>query len=141
MSAILYSLSGAVAGAVVIGLLARQAADQGNRRRLALYALGLVGAALIYVARAAAADVGPGGRGHLPVEALGLSLFTLLAALGLARWPALLALGWAGHALWDLLRGAHAAYIPAWYPPACGGFDLVVAGYLAWLLWRRPAKP
>jgi hypothetical protein len=94
MSAILYTLLGAVAGAVVVGLLARLAADRGDRRGLALYALGLVGAAFVYVACAAAAAGGPGGRGQLPLEALGLSLFTLLAALGLARWPALLALGW-----------------------------------------------
>jgi hypothetical protein len=123
-----------VAVAVVVGGFGSRVA---GRLQLALYALGLVGAALVYVGLAAF----NGGREQLPLEALGLALYTLVAVLGVGRWPPLLVVGWAGHAAWDLLHpGGYAPYVPGWYPPACIGFDLAVAAYLAWLLWRRGAR-
>ncbi len=128
---ILPALAGAVAAALLVGF----GNARGGIRLLPLYALGLVGAALVYVGFAAFS----GGQERLPLEALGLSLYTLVAVLGARRWPALLAAGWAGHALWDLLLhpASGSAYVPGWYPAACAGFDVVVGAYLGWLLWRR----
>lgn len=95
-------------------------------------ALGLVIAALVYLAFAAAAGAWDG----LAVEAVGLILFALVAGLGL-RWPWLLALGWAAHAGWDLALHSSGPqdYAPFWYPPACVGSDLLLAGFLVALFW------
>ncbi|HVT57491.1 MAG TPA: DUF6010 family protein [Thermoanaerobaculia bacterium] len=128
------ALAGAAVGAVFVGL----GSYLGGKRELALYALGLAGAAVIYVGFAAWG----GGREHLGVEALGVALFTLVVVTGVKWWPPLLAIGWAGHAAWDLARHTQGevAYVPGWYPAACSGFDLVVAAYLGWFLWRRAAS-
>ena len=110
-----------VAIAFVIGVRAL-----GAVRATRVYAIGLVVAALIYLVFAA------GGRasgGSLALEAFGVLLYGAVAWAGLRSMP-VLALGWAGHAAWDLMihtRGTGATYTPDWYPWACVGFDLVVA--------------
>lgn len=100
----------------------------GERRVLAV---GLVAAALIYVALAA-------GRAPviwLGVELLGVAVFAAIALLGLRHSPWWLASGWAVHPAWDLglhlyLRGGP-AFTPRWYTLACLSFDLAVAAYAA----------
>src|SRR5918995_7549021 len=67
------------------------------------------------------------------VEYVGLLAFTALATIALARDSALLlAIGYLGHGLWDLLhhrRGVDTR-MPWWYVPVCLGYDTVVAIYV-----------
>jgi hypothetical protein len=117
-------LAGAVLGGI-FALVGRRSRGTGD---ISLLALGLVVAALIYVGLAlAAAD-----SRWLAIEAAGLALFGGLAWLGLRGSLWWLTLGWLAHVGWDV--GLHLdraqTLVGAWYPLACVGFDLVVAGFL-----------
>ena len=107
-------------------LIARRA---GLRREVILYAVALVAAALVYVVFAVA---GGAARSRLLLESGGLVLFSLVALLGLRVSVWVLALGWAAHAVWDVVPGAvlGAGAVPEWYPVVCLGFDLFLAGYI-----------
>ncbi len=96
-------------------------------------ALGLAVAALIYLVLA---GLRGGTAGELRWELGGVVLFSVTAWVGVRWWPAVLAAGWAGHVAWDLLLHPVevSGYAPWWYPVACIGFDLLVAGWvLGWL--------
>ncbi len=92
-----------------------------------IYAIGLVVAAVVYVAFALA---GRADARWIAFEVAGVALYGLVAWLGW-RSPAVLALGWATHTIWDLalhLAGSGGAFTPDWYPWLCLGFDLAIAG-------------
>jgi hypothetical protein len=114
---------------VVLGSLFVLVARRGRRSaEVRLLALGLVVAALIYVALAL-----PGADPRwLALEVAGLAVFGGLAWLGVRVSLWWLALGWVAHVAWDV--GLHLertqAIVAPWYPLLCVGFDLVVAGYL-----------
>src|SRR5437867_1079910 len=110
---------GVVLGALFVALAQRLHAER------SCYAVGLVCAALIYVGFALART----GRTRLPLELGGLGLYSAVALLGAWRWPRLLSIGWGAHAAWDVIlhSGIRVAPATVWYPPACLGFDLVVA--------------
>ena len=117
-----------VALAIVFALVARiqGVGKPGTEQRV--LALGLVIAALIYVAFAVVGR--PELRWHV-VEATGLVIFGFLAWWGVRRDPIWLAVGWAIHVGWDLgLHGATETFVPGWYPAVCVGFDVLVAGYI-----------
>jgi hypothetical protein len=118
-------LTGVVACGAFI-LLARRLKPE---RELRLYALSLVIAALVYVGF----TVRGATLKWLALELAGLALFTLLAWLGLKVSALILALAWAAHAAWDVLlhKLQDVAFVPDWYPLACLGFDLLLAGYIA----------
>jgi len=122
-----FALDAAFGAVLAVGfvVLARRA----GRAELAWLAAGLLVAAVIYPLLGLDAH----GPGELRVEWFGVALFGLLAGLGLALTPWLLALGWMLHAAWDLLLPwlADTGYVPPWYAAACLGFDLVVAAALA----------
>jgi hypothetical protein len=120
-------LLGAGLGAVLVVLASR--CPEGERRRP--LAIGLVVAALIYVVYGVVYAGQQGGPRRLAIESAGLVLFSALAWLGWRRAPLWLALGWTVHVAWDIgLHGSPvSALVPAWYPPLCVGFDLIVAGY------------
>ena len=65
---------------------------------------------------------------------VGAAIF-LCAWMGVAQHPLWIAIGYLAHGLWDW--GHHTDHIPTrtanWFPPACAAFDVVVAGYGAWL--------
>lgn len=132
-------LVGLVAGlALALGLV-RFARGQGPREARRVYAVGLVVAALIYVAFAAA---GRASMAWLAVEAFGVVVYGAAAVLGVRRWPSVLGLGWAAHVAWDTplhVTGAGAVYTPDWYPWLCVSFDLVLAGAV-WVQ-RRAREP
>ena len=110
--------------AVPFSVIARSLSE--NRANL-VYAAGLILAALVYVAFAAA---GGASTMWLAFEVCALLLYAVLAWVGLRRSIIALAIGWAAHVAWDLVvhvRGAGAQYTPDWYPWVCAGFDLVVA--------------
>jgi hypothetical protein len=109
----------------VLGLLFALAAHR--RGDLRLFALGLIVAALIYVALV----IPDGTGGWLALEAAGLLIFTAFAGMGL-RAPGWLGAGWLAHVGWDVglhLDRAQSVVGPG-YPLGCVGFDLIVAGFL-----------
>jgi hypothetical protein len=66
-------------------------------------------------------------------EVAGMALFVAMATAALAMGSAwLLAAGYLGHCLWDLVhhrRGIDTA-MPWWWVPACLGYDAVVGAYI-----------
>lgn len=80
--------------------------------------------------------------GHLGREALGAGLYGLAAILGVWAWPWLLAVGWAAHGAWDLFfhYANGPAFSPSWYPVLCVGFDVLLGGYIAGAVTRRPEE-
>jgi hypothetical protein len=115
------ALFGGVALALPYLLYARRTRD---RRRV--FGVGLVVAATIYIGFA----VSRGDLNALLVESAGVALFGILAFLGVRYSAYFLALGWVAHVAWDLLLHPvnGTSYAPWWYPVACIGFDLAVAG-------------
>lgn len=67
------------------------------------------------------------------IEYVGMVVFAALATVGLLREaPVLLAVGYFGHAVWDIGHGPHGIHtrIPWWYAPLCLGFDGVLGAYV-----------
>jgi hypothetical protein len=123
MIAALNILLGLVLALVTVFLARRLGPSAATR----LYAVGLVVAALVYLALALASRSTPQ---WVAIELLGVALYGGVAWLGFRGWAAALAPGWAAHVAWDLalhLDGAGAAFTPAWYPWLCVGFDLPIA--------------
>jgi hypothetical protein len=125
MAMIIQFLIGALSCLILI-LAARQA---GMKREAIIYAVGLVVAALVYVGFAARGGV---ALSWLALESGGLVLFSSVALLGLRISMWFLMLGWAAHALWDVLlhKVLNVGFVPEWYPVMCLGFDLFLAGYI-----------
>jgi len=50
-----------------------------------------------------------------------------------------LALGWALHICWDVFLHSQNStpYVPEGYPGLCMGFDIVIAGYILYLIRER----
>jgi hypothetical protein len=109
--------------------------DAGRRR--AMMALLLVAAAAVYVG-SSLGDL-PGSAG---VQTLGFLVFAGVALRGFDT-AHLLAAGWLGHALWDLLHLAHVitAGVPEWYQVGCLVADPALAGYIMYALRRPAAAP
>ena len=129
-----------VLGAVLGGLFIVVARGRKPRGEIQLLAVGLAVAALIYIVFAL---VGGADPRWLTLEVAGLGVFGVFAWLGLRGSLWWLAAGWGAHVGWDL--GLHLdraqAFVPAWYPLLCVGFDLVVAGSLLGLaLARRSSR-
>ena len=120
-------LLGGIVLAVVFALILRLPVVRDASRR---HAMALLVASLIYVAFAVV------GRsvGGIVVETVGVVAFGGIALLGYRRSsPALVALGWGLHPLWDVSlhsSGAGLVYTPSGYPPLCIGFDLVLAALI-----------
>lgn len=91
------------------------------------YAIALIIAALIYILFALFGSA----TAWLPVEIVGLVIYTAFAFLGLKYSPWFLGVGWAAHVAWDVwLHGAHTPFVPSWYPVMCVAYDLILAGYI-----------
>ena len=121
-----------LAGAVLGALFAVAARRHGGADELRVFGMGLAVAALIYVGLA----LPTGDSRWLVLETAGVAIFGGVAWFGLVR-PGWLAIGWMAHVIWDV--GLHLdraqPVVGTWYPLACVGFDLMVAGFL---LARRP---
>lgn len=126
MATLLQLLIGAFSCLVFI-LVARQA---GLKREIIVYAISLLVAALIYFGFAVA---GGATVSWLVIESGSLVLFSLVALFGLRQSAWVLMIGWAAHAVWDLLlhKVLEVGFVPEWYPVVCIGFDLFLAGYIA----------
>jgi len=105
----------------------------------AFWRIGLLIAALIYVGFA----VFGASWEHLPMELGGVLIYGFIAFLSKKHTLYWLAFGWIIHVCWDLFlhSGTTTPYVPDWYPGACLGFDLVIGGYIIYLIFaKRPTK-
>ena len=72
----------------------------------------------------------------LVVESLVGVVFLALAVWGFrsSLWIAAVAL--AAHGLFDFVHGVAISNpgVPTWWPPFCAAYDIMAAGFLAWLL-------
>jgi amino acid transporter len=102
------------------------ARTRGPQREPFIYSIGLIIAALFYVAF----SVTGATTQWFMLELIGLVVFTIFAVLGLRVSLWFLALGWASHVSWDVLLHLirEQPFVPNWYPVACISFDLMVAG-------------
>jgi hypothetical protein len=132
-----------IAGAVLAWPLVFVARRRSLAGALRIYAVGLIVAALIYLGFAMA---GGAPARWLAIETAGVIGFGALAWMGVRRSAALLAAGWAGHVLWDVLLhvgdSPGAGYTPAAYPWLCVSFDLIVASAVLFrprVAWSVPA--
>lgn len=75
----------------------------------------------------------------LPIEFGGVLIYGTFVFLSRKYSPYFLAVGWGAHVLWDLILhpNGHPGYVPEWYPGACLGFDLAIAGYFIWYFFRK----
>ena len=83
-----------------------------------------------------------GGSDHaLGVETAVIVVFLAASIVGFkySLWLVVAAL--AAHGVFDAVHGRLIANpgVPAWWPPFCLAYDVVAAGYLAYLLLRRGA--
>jgi len=130
MSQIIAILIGIIAAVIFIYFCKKRYSPQGE---LNAYAGGLFIAALIYVLFL----INGSSTQWIFVEVGGVVLFGAIAYFSIKRkWPALLALGWILHIGWDTLlhNSAATSFVPNHYEELCIGFDLVMAGYIYFVL-------
>lgn len=117
--------------ALLVSLLARWV---GFDRERAFYPTILLPIASYYVLFAVMA----GSADAILAESVVMTPFLLAAAAGfrLNLWLVVGAL--AGHGVLDLVHGRLVTNpgVPAWWPAFCMTYDIVAAGFLAWLLTR-----
>ncbi len=104
------------------------------------FAGSLMIAALIYVGFAAfGISTETASSNWLIVELIGFFIFSFFAYSGVKISAWFLAIGWIAHVLWDigLHFGEAIAFVPSFYPPVCGGFDLVFGVYIAYRFYFR----
>jgi uncharacterized protein DUF6010 len=78
----------------------------------------------------------------LLLELTGVALYGAMGLRGLRGSPWWLAAAWALHPLWDIVLhyfGPGISFVPVSYTVACIGFDLVVAGHIAYRLMVKMA--
>src|SRR5690606_16972472 len=137
----LFASLSVLAGIVLALGLVRLARGRGPAAAARIYAAGLLVAAALYLVFALA---GQADARWVLIELAGVAFYGTIAWPGVRRGLVVLAIGWAGHVLWDValhMDGAGAAFTPSWYPWLCIGFDLVLAGAVVALGSRRHASP
>ena len=108
-----------------------------DRRRHLLLGISLVVAALIYVAFAVVGlGLSTSDTSWVMVELGGVVLYSAFAYLGVRSSPVYLAIGWLLHIVWDTVVHSGEAFVPAFYPAVCIGFDVAVAAYVIYLLTK-----
>jgi hypothetical protein len=83
-----------------------------------------------------------GSTHALLIETAVAMVFLTVALTGFRRSLWLDAAALAGHGAFDAVHGRLIANpgVPTWWPAFCGSYDVVAAGYLAFLLVRRRAR-
>lgn len=121
-----------VIGIVLAAFVSLGSTLVGFDRDRAFYPVVIVVIALLYVLFAVMGN----SQDALVRELIPITLFLATAVLGFRRslWWAVL--GLAAHGLFDLTHAGmiHNPGVPSWWPAFCLSYDLVAAGYLAWLL-------
>lgn len=107
----------------------------GLDRDRAMYPLVMIVIAAYYVLFAL---IGGDSRALL-LEGLAACVFIAAALVGFRTSLWLVAAALAAHGLFDLVHARLIANpgVPPWWPIFCAAYDLVAAGYLAWMLSRR----
>ena len=120
--------------AILFLLFAR---TRGPRREFFISSIGLIVAALFYVAFSFTGAT----TQWFVIEVIGLVVFTIIAVFGLRVSLWFLALGWAAHVSWDVVLHLfrEQSFVPEWYPVACISFDLIIAAYIAAKLRKQEA--
>jgi hypothetical protein len=74
----------------------------------------------------------------LVVETAAMAAFALAAVIGFRSSLWLVVACLAAHGVFDVFHGLVVANpgVPGWWPGFCLTYDVVAAGFLAWLLWR-----
>jgi hypothetical protein len=83
-----------------------------------------------------------GGSDHaLGVETAVIAVFLAASLIGFTHSLWLVVAALAAHGIFDAFHGQLIANpgVPVWWPPFCLAYDVVAAGYLAYLLVRRDA--
>jgi hypothetical protein len=115
--------------ALAVGLFAT---TLGLDRDRAFYPTVMIVIALLYCLFAVM-----GGSMHaLALESLMAAAFIAAAVFGFRGSLWVVALALAAHGLQDLVHSRIISNpgVPSWWPEFCSAYDLVAAGYLAWLL-------
>lgn len=122
-------------GAVLAGVVGASASFLGLDRHRAFYPTVMVVIASYYALFAVIA----GSNAALAAESVAGFLFLALAVAGFKRTLWLVVLGLAAHGVFDLVHGSMISNrgVPAWWPAFCLAYDVIAAGYLAWLLSQR----
>lgn len=70
----------------------------------------------------------------LLIELGGVLIYGIFAYLGVKITPWFLAIGWATHVIWDVALhwSEGIEFVPAFYPTACIGFDLIFAAFIVY---------
>jgi hypothetical protein len=120
--------------ALVVGAVATVVRLDRDR---AFYSTVLIVVASYYALFAVMAD----STHALVEESIGICVFLAAALVGFKRSLWLVALGLAGHGVFDLFHGRVISNpgVPVWWPAFCGAYDVIAAGYLASLLTLRGA--
>lgn len=133
---------GVMGYAVTVVLLGRgfaigPEAHDAERRLLVLF---LVAMPLVYLADWFRFG---GPTSWLAIELGGGVVYWTVAWLAATKWPWLLPVGIAGHALWDLWHYGRTDFIPDWYAAACLLVDVALGLYLSGRMraWRRLSQP
>lgn len=117
--------------ALAVSLLARVV---GFDRERAFYPVVMIVIASYYVLFA----VMDGSVQALVPEAVGMTIFVLVAIAGFRRNLWLVVAALVAHGLFDLVHGQIISNhgVPIWWPTFCGAYDIVAAIFLAALLKR-----
>jgi hypothetical protein len=106
----------------------------GMDRDRALYPTALIVIAAYYVLFA----VMGGSTEALVAELAVGAIFVGLAVAGFKSTLWFAAAGIFGHGVFDIFHGyaIHNAGMPIWWPGFCSSIDIVIGGYLGWMLYR-----
>jgi hypothetical protein len=79
-----------------------------------------------------------GSSQALVVDSIVMTAFVVVAVIGFKRNLWLVVAALAGHGVLDWFHGVVVANpgVPEWWPAFCSTYDVVAAGFLAWLLVR-----
>ena len=118
--------------AIVVSLFARLVGLDKDR---AFYPTVLVVIAVLYDLFA----VLGGSWSALRAEAIGTSLFLVVVIVGFRRNLWMVAIGMAGHGLYDFVHPMVIVNpgVPAWWPAFCGAYDVMAGVAMGWLLSRK----
>jgi hypothetical protein len=122
----------ALSGGAILGAMFAALAYALPRYTRQILVVGLVLAALVYFHFAVAANE---SALWLAAELAGVAVYGTVAARGLRGSLWWIVAGWALHPVWDValhFAGPGRAFAPDWYTIPCLGWDLVVAGVVAY---------
>ena len=132
MEHIIYGIFGLVAGSAYILYVQKSAPNNTER----LFSIGLIIAAAIYILFATVW----GDMKWVGIELVGVLIYSVFIFLGIKHHAAWIGVGWMLHPAWDVgvhLIGWGKGIAPECYAVACFTFDLLVAGWIFYEIWKK----